>query len=217
VDSGKLGGVNIVLVHGLAGSSRWWRAVVPDLEARHRVEVLDLPRGDPLDAVAPRIDGAVLVGHSLGGLVCVRAALRHPERVRALVLVAPVGVPLARSLTQNLTPLVRAVVAAPTVLVPLLVRDALRMGPFALARGAATAVGADVRAELSSLHLPTLLVWGSRDPLVPAELAEEWHRALPDARLAVLEGVAHAPMLECPHELARELLDFLEEVENEAA
>jgi len=209
--------MDIVLVHGLAGSSRWWRAVVPDLEAHHRVEVLDLPRGDPLDAVAPRIDGAVLVGHSLGGLVCVRAALKHPERVRALVLVAPVGVPLARSLTQNLAPLVRTVVAAPRALVPLLVRDAIRMGPFALVRGAATAVGADVREELSSLHIPTLLVWGSRDPLVPPGLAEEWHRALPDARLAVLEGVAHAPMLERPHELARALLDFLDEVEHQAA
>lgn len=209
--------MNVVLVHGLAGSSRWWRSIVPELEPRHHVDVVDLHRGDPLDAVAECANRAVLVGHSLGGLVCVRAALRHPERLRGLVLIAPVGVPLARSLTRSVAPLVRAVVAKPTTLVPLLVRDTLRIGPLGLVRGAATAVGADVREELASLHLPTLLVWGSRDPLVPAELAEEWHRALPDARLAVLEGVAHAPMLERPEALARELVRFLDEIEHESA
>jgi len=207
--------MKIVLVHGLAGSSRWWRNVVPELERRHGVDVVDLPRRDPLPAVADRAEGAVLVGHSLGGLLCVRAALLHPERVRALVLVAPVGVPVGRSVPVTAARLARAILHAPRRLVPLVARDAIRAGPLALLNGASTALGADVRAQLSSLHVPVLLVWGSRDPLVPPELAEEWRRGLPNVRLAVLAGASHVPMLDRPRELAAELLRFLEEVEHE--
>ena len=213
---GKLRAVNLVLVHGLAGSSRWWGNVVPELEAHHTVEVLDLPRRDPLEAVASAADDSVLVGHSLGGLVCVRAALADPQRVRGLVLVAPVGVPMARSMIRSIAPLARTARAAPIALTRLLARDVLRLGPMPLVRGITTALAADVRGDLSRLQMPTLLVWGSRDPLVPAELALEWRRALPQARLALLEGVAHTPMLEQPHALARELLKFLDELDREA-
>ena len=208
--------MNILLVHGLAGSSRWWRGVVPELEARHRVDVLDVPRRDALGAVAARGDDAVLVGHSLGGLLCVQAAIAHPDRVRALVLVQPVGVPLGRSAIRSVAPLARVLVTAPTSL-PLLARDALRAGPLTLVRGIAMALTADVRSELSALRMPTLLMWGSRDPLVPAQLAQEWRRGLPHARFVVLEGASHLPMLDRPRELAAELLSFLEEVEDETA
>lgn len=208
--------MNILLVHGLAGSSRWWRNVVPTLEERHRVEVVDLPRRHPGDAVAARAHGTVLVGHSLGGLVCVQAAVAHPDRVRALVLVQPVGVPLGRSAIRSVAPLARVLVTAPASL-PLLARDAVRAGPLMLMRGAATALTTDIRTELSSLRMPTLLVWGSRDPLVPEQLAQEWRRGLPHARLVVLEGASHLPMLDRPRELAETLLEFLEELEDEMA
>jgi pimeloyl-ACP methyl ester carboxylesterase len=209
--------MNLVLVHGLAGSSRWWRDVVPELEGHHTVEVLDLPGRDPLEAVASAAEDSVLVGHSLGGLVCVRAALARPEHVRALVLVAPVGVPQAQSVLRSVAPLVRTARPAPITLARLLARDVLRLGPVPLVRGITTALAADVRGELSTLRMPTLLIWGSRDPLVPVELALEWRHALPQARLALLEGVAHTPMLEQPHALARELLKFLDELERDAA
>jgi pimeloyl-ACP methyl ester carboxylesterase len=58
--------------------------------------------------------------------------------------------------------------------------------------------------------MPTLLVWGDRDQLVPLAAADAFTAALPDARLVVVAGAAHVPMLERPDETAAALLDFLE-------
>jgi pimeloyl-ACP methyl ester carboxylesterase len=58
--------------------------------------------------------------------------------------------------------------------------------------------------------VPTLLVWGERDRLVPVAAADAFITALPDARLVVVAGAAHMPMLERPDETAAALLDFLE-------
>ena len=191
------------------------------LLGEREVRVVELPRSGhsfrPFEtagwlaaSLEPKTD---LVGHSLGGLVAATVAAERPDLVRRLVLVAPVGagdrVPVARYGTR----LARTLASAPAPLLWTIVSDAARWGPAALARGAVAAMRDRFAGEVAA---PTLIVWGSRDPLVPAELALEWRRALPQARLALLEGVAHTPMLEQPHALARELLKFLDELDREA-
>ena len=103
-------GPPLVLVHGLGGAASNWRLVAPALAAGRRVIVPELPGhggSAPLPAV-PTVDvlaEAVLavleaedalpapwVGHSLGGLVGIRAAVRRPEAVRGLVLAAAAGI-----------------------------------------------------------------------------------------------------------------------------
>jgi pimeloyl-ACP methyl ester carboxylesterase len=95
----------IVLVHGAFAGAWCWEPVLPGLRAAgHEVEAIDLPGSgeDPtpvsevsLDAYAERVCGvlaqgrpAVLVGHSMGGMVVTQAAARCPEHVAALVYVA---------------------------------------------------------------------------------------------------------------------------------
>ena len=105
----------MVLVHGDSASALDWSLALPALARDHRVLAVDLPgNGDSskpparyspalfADAVAAFLDAAgveraVLVGHSLGGLVAARVALRHPDRVEALCLVAAAG--LGRAVT----------------------------------------------------------------------------------------------------------------------
>jgi pimeloyl-ACP methyl ester carboxylesterase len=103
-------GAPLVLVHGLGGTIENWRALAPSLAAHHRVLVPDLPghgRSTPLsearhvDALAEAVlaimdveelERAVWVGHSLGGVVGLRAAVLRPEAVRGLVLAAAAGI-----------------------------------------------------------------------------------------------------------------------------
>ena len=103
-------GPPLILVHGLGGTIENWRALAPPLAARHRVLVPDLPghgrsellpEARDVDALAEAVLGiadaeeagdAVWIGHSLGGLVALRAAVLRPDAVRGLVL-APIRVP----------------------------------------------------------------------------------------------------------------------------
>jgi pimeloyl-ACP methyl ester carboxylesterase len=62
---------------------------------------------------------------------------------------------------------------------------------------------------LPRLRTPALVVWGREDRIVPLECAERYQRAIPGARLAVIERCGHLPHLERPRELAAQVLDFL--------
>lgn len=112
-DEGR--GPPVVFVHGLGGNATHWEFIARGLVGRHRVLGLDLvgcgwsrkPRGPYsvamlrehlLEFLARRgIEHATLVGHSLGGMVCLSAALRCPRLARSVVLVCSAGVaPLPR-------------------------------------------------------------------------------------------------------------------------
>jgi pimeloyl-ACP methyl ester carboxylesterase len=218
-------GEPLVLVHGLAGSWRWWSPMLEQLAARRRVHVVDLPRlrhpvraaqlnkwlARWLDAVG--LEDTELAGHSLGGLVA--AELAATRQTRRLVLVAPAGIPCGRGLTGRALPLLRTLYDVRRSL-PMLTIDALRTGPLDVARGIAFVSGRDLRQELSTIRAPTLLVWGERDRLVPLRVAEEWREAMVDVRLAYLH-CGHVPMLEAPKELAACMLSFLDdELANES-
>ena len=218
-------GEPLVLVHGLAGSWRWWSPMLEQLATRRRVHVVDLPRlrhpvraaqlskwlARWLDAVG--LDDTELAGHSLGGLVA--AELAATRQTRRLVLVAPAGIPCGRGLTGRALPLLRTLYDVRRSL-PMLTIDAVRTGPLDVARGIAFVSGRDLRQELSTIRAPTLLVWGERDRLVPLRVAEEWREAMVDVRLAYLH-CGHVPMLEAPTELAACMLSFLDdELANES-
>jgi pimeloyl-ACP methyl ester carboxylesterase len=208
-------GEPLVLLHGLAGSWRWWRPVVEPLARRRQVHALDLPRVPPdelggwlerrLEAEGP-VD---LAAHSLGGLVAADVAARRPELVRRLVLVAPAGIPCGRSVPGRSLPLARSLYDVRGTL-PVVVADALRAGPLGLARGIAYVSSRDLRGELAAVQADTLLLWGARDRLVPLWVAEEWQRVLPHARLELL-ACGHVPMLEQPEAVAAHMLAFLEQ------
>jgi pimeloyl-ACP methyl ester carboxylesterase len=179
-----------VLVHGLAGSRRWWDPVLPYLDD-YEVRFVD-PR-DELHAEPDEI----LVGHSLGGLRAAQHAARHD--VRKLVLVAPVGLP-------HVQPLGLVGSTDPRHYARVWI-DALRWGPVGLLRGGLEAMR--TRIDPTAITAPTLVVWGERDRLVPARLAQEWFTAIPASRVELIAGARHVPMLERPSAFAQVLLDFL--------
>ncbi|MBA3844194.1 MAG: alpha/beta fold hydrolase [Actinobacteria bacterium] len=210
--------MQLVFVHGLSASSRWWRDVLPLLGGR-RARLLDLPRFGQsfrpehvVDWLAGELEPdapVVLVGHSLGGLVCASLAAARPDLVEALVLVAPVGAPSARSLRAYATGLARTFIGARLGLLRTIAGDAMRTGPEALLLGARFATETSFAGRIGA---PTLLIWGARDSLIPVELAAEWQLAIPGSRLEVIDGAAHVPMVETPLAFAERLLQFLDDL-----
>ncbi len=219
-------GEPVVLVHGLSGSTRWWARNIPALAERHTVYLVDLPGFGAMRRLrrqfvlveaaswlsawmeAAGLRPVHLVGHSMGGYVCLRLAASRPETVRSLVLVAPAGIPSGRSMLGHLVPLLRAARHAPPTFLPVLARDAFRMGPITLWRATRDLLAEDVREDLRSIQVPTLLVWGENDPLVPPAVGDLLREGIPDSRLLVLEKAAHVPMFDRPEEFDEALLTF---------
>ena len=218
-------GAPVVLVHGLSGSWRWWESTATALAHDHRVLLPDLPghgvrpewRAPPL-AGAPEwlsawlaavgLERVSLAGHSLGGFVCARLASRHPQAVERLVLVAPAGIP-ERSLLGSALPLAAGVLRVSPAFVRTLVADAARAGPLTVLRAARDLLDDDLRDELPLIPVPTLLVWGGHDPIVPVRHARTFRSLLPDARLVVLRDAWHVPMVEQPEAFRDAVSAFL--------
>lgn len=220
----------LVLLHGLSGSSRWWRRNVPELARGFRVVVPDVigfgrtrVRGKlpPLPEIADLLAGWMdrlalgpvdLVGHSMGGQISVHLAVRHPERVKRLVLVDAAGIP--RPVTPRTLARFAAEVAPPRRwgdprFLPTIVGDAMLAGPRTILRALGHILADDVRPLLPGVAAPTLVVWGELDTIVPLAHAVDFRERIPGARLAVLRGAAHNPMVDRPEEFNRLVTDFL--------
>src|SRR5207249_11733163 len=114
-------GPSVVLLHGFGGAASNWTLVAPVLAGHCRVLVPDLPGhggssglpgpAETLDPYADRVasildEPAVLVGHSLGAVVALRVASRHPDLVGGLVLTGPAGIGSGTRRTQRALTLV---------------------------------------------------------------------------------------------------------------
>jgi pimeloyl-ACP methyl ester carboxylesterase len=251
----------VLLVHGIAGSSRTWREVMPALAERYTVVAPDLlghgesakPMGDySLGAYASGlrdflgvlgIPRATVVGHSFGGGVAMQLAYQHPECCEHLVLVASGGLGREVSWMLRLLSLPGSELLMPFIF-PSFVRDrGDQMSRTLHAKGirsprldemwrtygslaetpnrqafirtlrAVIDPGGQVVSAMDRLYLaaamPTLIVWGDRDDIIPVSHGHAAHEAIPGSRLEVFEGVSHFPHVERPAEFVRVLTGFL--------
>jgi pimeloyl-ACP methyl ester carboxylesterase len=221
-------GEPIVLVHGLSGSTRWWRRNISALAAEHTVLLVDLPGFGAMArshvrfvlAEAARwlcrwmeaveLGPVNLVGHSMGGQIAIRLAARRPEAVKRLVLVAPAAIPAHGSfLGSYLLPLLIAARHTTPAFLPTLAYDVARAGPRTLLRATRDLLAQDVRANLRRIAAPTLLIWGKHDTLVPPSVGDLLCKEIPHARLVCIERAGHVVMYDQPRAFDTAVLTFL--------
>ncbi len=224
------GGEALVLLHGLSGSSRWWRYNVPALAEHFRTHTPDLvgfgrsrawvaqPTIREMAAIlaewmqVSEIERAHVIGHSMGGQIAIHLAAEAPARVRRLVLVSAAGIPRELTLAA-MTRFIAEIVpprawGTPTFL-PTVAVDALRMGPRVFFSATSHLLRDDVRPLLARIEAPTLLVWGRLDPLTPLVHGEQMAKLIPNARLIVFDEAAHMPMVDAAESFNEEVLRFL--------
>ncbi len=171
------------------------------------------------------LEKAVLVGNSAGGLLAARAALAHPERVQALILVdaaiytggAPAFIaPLTNTpQLRHLGPLIARAFANSDALLAQAYHDLDNLTPEALEKAMLsvqvenwdaafwefTAVSSgqpDITGQLGQITMPTLVITGDDDRIVPPEESIQLAAEIPGAELAVLPACGHVPQDECP-------------------
>lgn len=254
-------GETLLLIHGMAGSSATWRAVLPQLAKKYRVLAPDLlghgasakPRGDySLGAFAAwlrdlldelGITRVTVIGQSLGGGVAMQFAYQHRDYCERLVLIGSGGLGpdvnwILRLLSTPAAELVLPVVAPQPVLnIGNRVRSWLGSAGISWPHGeeiwnAYSSLSdrhtrqaflrtlravVDYRGQavsgLNRLHvcsgLPTLLIWGDQDRIIPVADGYAAHNALPGSRLEVLKGVGHFAHVEAPTAVVDILDDFI--------
>jgi pimeloyl-ACP methyl ester carboxylesterase len=219
-------GPPVVFVHGLSGSSRWWRRNIGALTPHRRVYVVDLigfgasrarhpfSLAEAADYLAQLLDQlelerASLVGHSMGGLIVAELAADAPERLDRLVLVDPAALPLDTHLMTHALSLLRELRTISPSFLPVLLADTLRAGPLTFWRAVTALMLADLRPKLAQIRTPTLVIWGERDALVPLAFAQQLAQYLRYEELVVIKGAGHVPMWDRPQEFNRALMEFL--------
>jgi pimeloyl-ACP methyl ester carboxylesterase len=219
----------MVHLHGFGLSGRYLLPTAQRLAGEFHTLVPDLPgfgrSGRPssspgvpelADAAAAFLDdrglGRVsLVGNSMGCAVICEFAHRHPERLERAVLVAPAGglhnQPLHRAVRQ----LARDGVREPVGLLPVAVPDYLRYGVPSTIRMFQALTRYPALERLLALRVPTLVVVGSADPLMPdpGRIQQIASRIDNEVLLVVIHGAAHAINFSHPGELANVIRRFM--------
>jgi pimeloyl-ACP methyl ester carboxylesterase len=248
-------GPPLLLVHGLGGLASNWRLVAPELARDRRVIVPELgghggsapledatsldPFADAVLAVAGAEDvvSAPWIGHSLGGLVALRAAVRQPDAVTAIVLAAAPGIASSTRLGEAVVTVLGLVqpgrllgrrpalvtssrlgrtiafwwgVADPAGL-DREMADAFLAGPpqhtNTLSAGRALVAG-DPRLDLHRVTCPCLCLWGANDRWVPVRDGLEYARRL-RAPFRAVADCGHLLIGERPDVVIRAVRDFL--------
>jgi 2-hydroxy-6-oxonona-2,4-dienedioate hydrolase len=168
---------------------------------------------------------ATLVGNSLGGWIALEFATAHPDMVDKLVLVDSAGLPWQTSGPAiNLNP--ASLAATRTMLESLFYNKKIVTDDFVQQVFIARAVNNDgytiqstvagFSAEnqfedkkLGSLHVPTLVVWGHDDQLIPLSSGQKLRDSIPGAKLVVFDQCGHVPQIEKPADFNKAVLDFL--------
>ncbi|MEV0232603.1 alpha/beta hydrolase [Nonomuraea sp. NPDC050786] len=217
----------VVCVHGAGVSSRELRPLVATLGEHLPAWTVDLPGfgqstkppyalglTELADALADWLAAeglppACLAGCSFGCQVAVDVAVRHPERVRSLVLIGPTVDPAARSWPRLIARWLRNSRREDPRMMPLNAADYRDAGLRQVLAGFEAAVRDRVEDKLPHVAVPTLVVRGEFDRLAPQDWAEEVTRKVPRGRLAVVPGAPHTVPFRDPAALVPLIRGFL--------
>jgi pimeloyl-ACP methyl ester carboxylesterase len=216
-------------VHGFGLSGRYllptaerlrdeFHTLVPDLPGFGRsgkpIKSLDVP--ELAHAAASFLDdrhigSATLVGNSMGCPIICEFAYRYPERLDRAVLVSPAGGVHNQPLRRAMRQLARDGAREPVGMVGVAAPDYLRFGVPSTVRMFRALTRYPTLERLLALRIPTLVVIGDRDPLMPGpdRVREIAGRTDNHVLVVIIEGAAHAINFSNPGELANVIRQFM--------
>ncbi|MEU6770478.1 alpha/beta hydrolase [Streptomyces sp. NPDC046759] len=252
--TGNPHGSEVVLAHGFGCDQNMWRSTVPALAREHKVVLFDYVGSGRSDSSAfsegryASLDGyardvvevcealdlrdAVFVGHSVSAMIGVLAAGLAPERIGALVMLAPSpryidddgyrGGFSAEDIDELLTSLESNYLGWSAAMAPLIMGNPERpelgeelknsfcaTDPDMARVFARTTFLSDSRDDLRRVKVPTLVLECTDDVIAPREVGAFVHEAIPGSSLVTLEATGHCPHLSAPEATNEALMDFL--------
>jgi 2-hydroxy-6-oxonona-2,4-dienedioate hydrolase len=237
-------GEPLLLLHGLFGALSNFRSLIEYFRNYYKVIVPILPLLD-MDILHTSVGGLAkfanrfietrqlkdihLLGNSLGGHVAMVHILKHPERIKSLILTGSSGLfengmgdsyP-KRGDYEYIKRKTELTFYDPTLATKELVDEVYsitnnRLKVIKIIALAKSAIRNNLGEELNQIKQPTLLVWGNNDTITPPFVAREFNRLIPNSELYFIDKCGHAPMMEVPEEFNAILHKFLKKL-NEPA
>ncbi len=237
-------GEPLVLLHGLFGALSNFRPLIEYFRQHYKVVVPMLPLLE-MDILHTSVGGLAkfvhkfletkdlkqvhLLGNSLGGHVGLVHILKHPERIKSLILTGSSGLfengmgdsyP-KRGDREYIRKKTELTFYDPTMATEELVDEVYsitinRLKVIKIIALAKSAIRNNLGEELNQIKQPTLLVWGNNDTITPPFVAREFNKLIPHSELHFIDKCGHAPMMEVPDEFNAILHKFLKKL-NEPA
>lgn len=237
-------GEPLILLHGLFGALSNFKDLVDHFVGRFKVVVPILPLFE-LDLLHTSVSGLQkhlhkfielkgfhnihLLGNSLGGHIALVHILKHPERIKSLILTGSSGLyengmgdtyP-KRGDYEYIKTKTEDVFYDPKTATKELIDEVFdivnnRLKVIKVLALAKSAIRNNLGKELNQIKQPTLLIWGANDKVTPPFVGEEFKKLIPNSELHFIENCGHAPMMEVPAEFNKILLSFLEKIKQPA-
>jgi len=238
-------GEPLLLLHGLFGALSNFSGQIEYFRHQYKVVVPLLPLLD-LDLLHTTVGGLEkfvhkfveyknyrninLLGNSLGGHVALMYVLRHPERIKSLILTGSSGLfengmgdtypkrgdyEYIRKKTE--VTFYDPAMASKELVDELYETVNVRIKAVKIIALAKSAIRNNLGEEVSQIKQPTLLIWGKNDAITPPFVGEEFQKLIPNSELYFIDKCGHAPMMERPEEFNTILLKFLRKLNEPAA
>jgi 2-hydroxy-6-oxonona-2,4-dienedioate hydrolase len=238
-------GEPLVLLHGLFGALSNFEGLINYFIPHNKVIVPMLPLFE-LDLLHTSVGGLAkflnkfietkdykninLLGNSLGGHVALIHVLRHPERIKSLILTGSSGLfengmgdtyP-KRGDYDYIRKKTELTFYDPNTASKELVDEVYeivnnRIKAIKIIALAKSAIRNNLGQELTKIEKPSLLIWGNDDTITPPFVAREFNKLIPNSELHFIDKCGHAPMMEVPDEFNRILHLFLQKRNEPAA
>ena len=238
-------GEPLILLHGLFGALSNFKDLIEYFRHHNKVVVPMLPLFE-LDLLHTSVgglqkfvhkfienrnyQGVHLMGNSLGGHVALVHVLKHPERIKSLILTGSSGLfengmgdtyP-KRGDYEYIKKKTELTFYDPKTASKELVDEVfsivnVRLKAIKIIALAKSAIRNNLGEELNQIKQPTLLVWGNNDTITPPFVGREFQRLIPNSELHFIDKCGHAPMMEVPDEFNQILHKFLTKLNQPAA
>jgi len=230
-------GEPLMLLHGLFGALSNFEPLIEYFRNHNKVVVPLLPLFD-LDILHTSVSGLAkfvnkfidargyeninLLGNSLGGHVALVHVLKHPEKIKSVILTGSSGLFESgmgdsypkRGDYEYIKTKTELTFYDPKVATKELVDEVYgivnnRIKAIKIIALAKSAIRNNVGEELNQIKQQTLLIWGNNDSITPPFVAKEFNKLIPNSELHFIDQCGHAPMMEVPDEFNAILLKFL--------
>ena len=230
-------GEPLLLLHGLFGELSNFGELIKFFSSSNKVIVPLLPLLE-LDLLHTSVSGLQkfvakfiehrnynnihLLGNSLGGHVALLHILKHPERIKSLILTGSSGLfengmgdtyP-KRGDKDYIRKKTELTFYDPAMATDELVNEVFeitnnRIKVIKIIALAKSAIRNNLGEELNEIKQPTCLIWGNNDSITPPFVGKEFQRLIPNSELHLIDKCGHAPMMEVPVEFNKILAAFL--------